>query len=594
MLAKRVRIKVLWCFCCYCIVILSGKWTVNGEEYEEDDGILKGSDKELSDLVLTTALGKIRGTLLTSQSGRNFYAFRGIRYAKAPEGALRFKPPEPVEQWFDIFDATADGPMCPQPGLNSLDVSEDCLRLNIYTRELPSESNPNVKKPVIVFIHPGGFYSLSGQSKNFAGPHYFMDRNIVLVTFNYRLGSLGFLSTGTKEAPGNFGLKDQVLLMRWLKLHISRFGGDAGSITLLGYGAGALSITLHMVSPMSRNLFHKAIIMSGSATGQWELPQEQMELAQRQAILLKCPAENVTEMMDCLKEKHYLQYANTLNSMFEFGRHNPLILWKPVVERDFGQERFLVEDPVKSYQNSEFMKIPIITGMTKDEFVGPALGILENESLLRTFEYHFDQVAPICFLYNSSSPKASNISSELWKFYFGDQPLSLQLSLDNLTKLYSDALTGFSTHRFVHLAARSTKVYYYRFSYQGQKSHINYPENGPYGVVHHDDLMYLFVIPSVSRMFSEDDDDSAMVNIITRMFSSFAYKGDPNKPSDEQLRNIRWRPFSYKKQHYLDIGDEVVMRGGLNTERYELWKRLFPLNWRRQSKRNPKASQDYE
>ncbi|GBP03030.1 Acetylcholinesterase [Eumeta japonica] len=158
--------------------------------------------------------------------------------------------------------------MCPQPGLNNEDVSEDCLRVNIYTRELPSKIT-QMLKPVIVFIHPGGFYSLSGQSKNFAGRQYLMDRNIVLVTFNYRLGSLGFLSTGTKEAPGNLGLKDQVLLMRWLKLHISRFGGDSSSITLLGYGAGAISITLHMVSPMSRNLFHKAIVMSGSATGQW-------------------------------------------------------------------------------------------------------------------------------------------------------------------------------------------------------------------------------------------------------------------------------------------------------------------------------------
>lgn len=298
---KPERIKVL----SFCILLLLINAVKSKEEYEEDndsEDILKGNDKELSDLVITTALGKLRGTLLTSQLGRNFYAFRGIRYAKAPVGALRFKPAEPVEQWFDIFDATVDGPMCPQPGLNSLDVSEDCLRLNIFTRDLPSESNPNVKKPVIVFIHPGGFYSLSGQSKNFAGPQYFMDRNIVLVTFNYRLGSLGFLSTGTREAPGNLGLKDQVLLMRWLKLHISRFGGDASSITLLGYGAGALSISLHMVSPMSKNLFHKAIIMSGSATGQWELPQEQMELAKRQAVLLKCPVRNITEMMDCMQE----------------------------------------------------------------------------------------------------------------------------------------------------------------------------------------------------------------------------------------------------------------------------------------------------
>lgn len=292
---------------------------VNREKFAETSkDFPMGSDKELSDLVLTTALGKIRGTLLTSQSGRNFYAFRGIRYAKPPVDDLRFRPPEPIEQWFTIYDATFDGPMCPQPGLNSADVSEDCLRLNIYTKELPSESNPNVKKPVIVFIHPGGFYSLSGQSKNFAGPHYFMDRSIVLVTFNYRLGSLGFLSTGTKEAPGNLGLKDQVLLLKWLRLHISRFGGDPSSITLLGYGAGGFSITLHLVSPMSRNLFHKAIIMSGSATGQWDFPNHQMHLAKRQAHLLQCPTGNLTNIMKCLmqvKKVPYIFLSLSCNSL---------------------------------------------------------------------------------------------------------------------------------------------------------------------------------------------------------------------------------------------------------------------------------------
>lgn len=274
-----------------------------------------GSDKELSDLVITTALGKIRGTVLPSQLGRNFYAFRGIPYAKPPVGNLRFKPPEPVEQWFDIFDATFDGPKCPQPGLLSEDVSEDCLRLNVYSRELPSEKNLNPKRPVIVFIHPGAFYSLSGQSKNFAGPQYFMDRNVVLVTFNYRLGSLGFLSTGTADAAGNMGLKDQVLLLRWLKLHISRFGGDPNSITLLGYGAGAMSITLHMVSPMSKNLFHKAIIMSGAITGQWSLPEEQLELAKRQAGLFNCQDGNLEEMMECLKAVS-VYFKNNSQSQF--------------------------------------------------------------------------------------------------------------------------------------------------------------------------------------------------------------------------------------------------------------------------------------
>ncbi|XP_055906848.1 juvenile hormone esterase [Eupeodes corollae] len=555
---------------------------------------LLGYEKELSDVILTTALGKIRGTYLTSQSGKNFYAFRGIRYAKPPLGPLRFKATVPIEQWNGIFDATLDGPMCPQPALNSSDVSEDCLRMNIYTKELPSETNLNVKRPVVVFIHPGGLYSLSGQSRNFAGPQYFMDRNIVLVTFNYRLGSLGFLSTGTKDAPGNAGFKDQVLLLRWIKIHISRFGGDPGSVTLLGYGAGATSATLHLVSPMSKNLFHKAIVMSGSSTAQWKIPENQLPLAQRQARLLLCPDNKIETMIECLRQKHYLELANSQGNMFEFGRGNPVLLWKPVIEPKLGQDRFLIEDPVKSYQDGKFMKVPIITGITKDEFVGPALNILENEELRNAFDENFEKVAPVCFLYSNNLARSKNISEELRKYYLGSGSLHPNRSLEGLANLFADALTGFGVHRFVRLAARHTKVYYYLFSYQGQASHLYYPEDKPYGVVHHDDLLYLFVEPSVSRMFADDDEEYKIIETLTRMWTAFAYKGDPNKSNDEYLRNVRWRPFSFKKENYLEIGDELIMKeGGLNLERYEVWKKLFPLHWIRRHSKNDGNSFDY-
>lgn len=103
-----------------------------------------------------------------------------------------------------------------------------------------------------MYIHPGGFYAVSGQSKNYAGPHGLMDRNIVLVTINYRLGSLGMLSLGTKEYSGNAAFKDQVMAFKWIKKNAARFGGDPDNITLMGYSAGGVSITLHMVSPMSQ------------------------------------------------------------------------------------------------------------------------------------------------------------------------------------------------------------------------------------------------------------------------------------------------------------------------------------------------------
>lgn len=151
--------------------------------------------------------------------------------------------------------------------------------------------------------------------------------------------------------------------------------------------------------------------------------------------------------------------------------------------------------------------------------------ILQSPALLTAFNENFDALAPICFLYNASNPRAQNISRELYAHYFGGLPLQANSSLQALATLFSDALTGFGVHRFVHLAARSTKVYYYRFSYQGKRSHIHFPKDAPYGVVHHDDLMYLFVEPSVSRMFTEDDEEFRMVDIMTRMFSAFAYKG---------------------------------------------------------------------
>ncbi|XP_067624405.1 carboxylic ester hydrolase-like [Eurosta solidaginis] len=246
---------------------------------------------------VNTTLGTILGTALKSRLGIDFKAFRGIRYASAPVGILRFRNPIPYLPWKpNIYDATQDGPMCPQVTENITDLSEDCLRLNVYTRDIRG------RKPVVVYLHPGGFYSVSGQSKNFAGPEHLMDRAIVLVTLNYRLGTLGFLAVGSAEAPGNAGLKDQVEALRWVQRHISNFGGDPNSVTLLGYSAGSFSIGLHMMSPMSKELFHRAIMMSSTPLGQFHFEKHQKILSDRQAELLNCPREPAAILVDCLNQ----------------------------------------------------------------------------------------------------------------------------------------------------------------------------------------------------------------------------------------------------------------------------------------------------
>lgn len=249
-------------------------------------------------LTVDTTAGAIKGLEMETRFGAKFWAFRGIRYAEPPVGKLRFQNPQPVKAWKpQVFDATKDGPICPQVTVNRTWLSEDCLRLNVYTKEAGASHG---LKPVIAYLHPGGFYAVSAISA-YAGPQNFMDRDIVLVTVNYRLASLGFLATGTADAPGNMGLKDQVIAFRWIQSHIEKFGGDPKSVTLWGYSAGSFSIGLHMMSPMSKGLFHRAIMQSASPLGQFRYNNNQLGLAEKQAKLLKCPVQPVKDMIKCLK-----------------------------------------------------------------------------------------------------------------------------------------------------------------------------------------------------------------------------------------------------------------------------------------------------
>jgi carboxylesterase type B len=130
-------------------------------------------------------------------------------------------------------------------------MSEDCLRLNVYTPELPTNGQ-TMNKSVLFYIHGGAYYTGSGLSNDYGGPYYLMDHDIVLVTINYRLGLLGFLALGIPECPGNAGFKDQVLALKWVQSHIEKFGGDPNKVTIMGHSAGGFSTVLHMVSPMSK------------------------------------------------------------------------------------------------------------------------------------------------------------------------------------------------------------------------------------------------------------------------------------------------------------------------------------------------------
>ncbi|XP_075162602.1 juvenile hormone esterase-like [Haematobia irritans] len=525
---------------------------------------------------VTTSLGSIKGVQMESRLGSKFWAFLGIRYAQAPEGELRFQNPLPVKAWKPLeFDATKDGPMCPQVTVNRTWLSEDCLRLNVYTKNLNVSSQG--LKPVIVYLHPGGFYAVSAINA-YAGAQNFMDRDVVLVSINYRLSSLGFLATGTEDAPGNMGLKDQVIALRWIKQHIENFGGDPNSVTLWGYSAGSFSIGLHMISPMSRGLFHRAIMQSASPLGQFRYANNQIGLAEKQARLLKCPTKPVRDMVKCLKEKPMLDFVDTINAMFEY-EWNPVLNWVPVVETNCGQERFLVEDPHKTMLRGDIQKVPLITGVTEYEFYYLAYSTLSNETQRQLFNQNFEKYNPIYFLYERDTPASQRISQAMRSFYFQNQTLQFPQSLKAFGELYSDGLIIFEYHRFLQMVSKHVPVYTYLFTYHGRYSHFRNPDtNQTHGAMHHDELLYTLYMPLLAPMFGKSDPENPIVERLTRLWYEFAKKGDPNNPSDEYLKNLQWPLYDQKMKQYLEIGlDMNVKSNGIFSDRMQLWDNLFPI-----------------
>jgi para-nitrobenzyl esterase len=217
------------------------------------------ADTATEDLVVRINPGELRG----AREG-GVAVFRGVPYAAAPVGELRFQPPQPVPAWRGARDATKDGPVAPQGRSRLAHVmgdferpqSEDCLTLNIWTPTPDSK-----KRPVLVWIHGGAFSSGAGSLAWYSGERFAADGDLVAVSINYRLGALGFLCL-PGVSDGNLGLLDQVAALRFVRDNIAAFGGDPDNVTVVGQSAGAASIAILMTMPQARGLFRRAILQS--------------------------------------------------------------------------------------------------------------------------------------------------------------------------------------------------------------------------------------------------------------------------------------------------------------------------------------------
>lgn len=302
---------------------------------------------------------------LVSDPSSRFEAYVGVRYAEPPLGDLRWTNPREPSPWNgSVYDATHYRPCCTQvlgtiqtlslgPEYNNTD--EDCLYLNVF--RVLNTSSPDTLYPVMFWIHGGAYRYGSGEEYD---SRILAQQGVVVVTINYRLGVMGFLSTDDSLAPGNFGLLDMVQGLRWVRDNIANFGGDPNQVTIFGNSAGGASTSLLLFSDLTEGLIHGVISQSGDALSTWAIyrpPDTNLPRAQELAAKVGCPTAPSSLMLDCLRTVDAELLVNTPVSGSDFNS-----AWAPRVDG-----YFIRAVPEELLAAGDFNAVPLFSGTVPDE-----------------------------------------------------------------------------------------------------------------------------------------------------------------------------------------------------------------------------------
>ncbi|XP_050295673.1 venom carboxylesterase-6-like [Anthonomus grandis grandis] len=526
--------------------------------FDEDDGPQ-----------VKTPMGVIQGTFKKSYRNRTFAAFEGIPYAQPPVGNLRFMEPQPfVESWNNTFFATKNYEclqFIPFTGVLGLRGEEDCLYMYVY---VPREQiNPNELLDVIVHIHGGGF--MIGSPKLFAGPEFLMDRDVVFVSFNYRVGILGFLSTEDEVVPGNNGLKDQSMALRWIKKNIKHFGGNPASITITGTSAGAVSVHFHYFSRMSRGLFHRGFSQSGTALNCWALAEHPLEKAQAVAKNVSCPIYPIKRMIECLRTVEARDLVNGIKSLFIYMNSIPFMPFTPVVEKR-SKDAFLDDNPYWMLKRGDVYDVPWITSNTKDEGLFP-VGIIAAMNRFQDFEDGWYQLMPhmLDIYYTVDKELHNETLKKIKEYYFGSNPLS-QNNTFSFVKLMTDRMFTVDNEKAIRMQSKAinSELYLYLISYVVDLPH--FPPGMPKGAVHADDSrLWLKVILTPKQLTQRDE---KMMTFFIDFVTTYAKKGIP------EFGSVTWLPVqpNSKSLNYLQISgpDAISMQEIDQLGPHEFWDSL--------------------
>ncbi|XP_038046536.1 cholinesterase 1-like [Patiria miniata] len=541
-------------------------------------GVFLAQTMALDQPTVTVEQGVLVGTTETFEEtqfinvNKTIDVFKGIPFAEPPVGPLRFRPPVEKKPWVGTYDATNFRDACMQnPAyVGNPPVSEDCLHLNIYA---PKPALPE-GAPVMVWIHGGGFSSGSSRELMYQGQSLVASGDVIVVSINYRLNAFGFLTTGDEALPGNVGLMDQVLALKWIKENIAAFGGDRNRVTIYGQAAGSASVSFHILSQLSEGLFDRAIMQSGTAFSPWAF-SEDMERLRKQAFdigqKLGCGASESTALVNCLRDKNATDIDRALGSSFHF--------FAAVVDGSF-----LVDTPEALYAAGRYNHVDLLLGTTKDE---GTLFILDQPR----------------FSHYVTSKEPPTLSRQDF-----DELIDGEVFLDGKMKPVDDAIrmqyidwskADFSDHDYFRSFVEYATDFYFasgtdmvaRFHFNGndsvflyQMTHVPsvsiFRQGGPgwLGCGNAEDISFVFGLPFISNMAplyaAFTDEERGLSVEFMQFWTSFAETGNPGvqKPrSPPDSQRTFWPRFTVPEIEYKELSLNMNTSRALKSQQSYFW-----------------------
>lgn len=492
----------------------------------------------------------------------SYYAFRGIPFATPPVGELRFKDPLPAEPWTGVKDVSEDVQYyCSQrQPFSPYDIigNEDCLYLNVYTNSLDQS------KPVMFYVHEGAF--ISGTSSfHEMRPDYLLPKDVVVVSSNYRVGAFGFLNLGHRVAPGNYGVKDLILALEWVRENISKFGGDPNNVTIFGVSAGSVLVHALLLSPRADGLFHKAIMQSGVLWCSWCKNENYSVRGFRLAALLGEKSKDPEEVVEFLRkvpaEDIVKVQSNIVTIEEKFSYSIPF---------GVSYDETISDDPIMPKSVDELLRIrggdiPVMVSYTADECISYVKD-KSTETIQTLNEYMPTYVRSLESLKKLNEDDFERLYNTIKEQFFEGKPINakkIRKAIEALTHIFFELPILVMIEDLVKRTTVSN--YVCRFSFVGneesifdliQKRHVS-------GAAHTDDAPYLIYSPKY-KIYDPNPPvigtkDRVILERMTRMWTNFAKTGNPTSIKDEFV-NIDWRPVTLDDLCFLDINKELKMQ----------------------------------